>query len=225
MKNIPLSPILALFVLVSLFSCTKDPQKPIAKDADLGHVLNMIQDKEGILHLTVSAAPSQGDAVRDRDGCTMYEAMRFTELSSDLPDRTQRCSVYVSFRLVKINKNTSARTALTNYITVNTGSGVGGLNISWYDYSPLSDYWYAAEFNYCYRPGILTQTEFAISDFWGDDYLVQTDPWDCDNRRAANFEIGPVGSTWSNADLVVVRCSLNEDCTISPVPNEDPCSF
>jgi len=225
MKNIPLSPIIFLLVLTVFFSCTKDTPTPSADGVSQNPVLGMTMGEDGILHLKVSAQPSQNNAAKNRDGCTMYEALRFTELSSGLPDPAQRCSVYVSFRLVKIDKSTQARTALTSYITVNSGSGTGGLNISWFDYSPLSDYWYAAEFSYCYRPGVLTQTEFAISDFWGDDNLVQVDPWDCDNRRAANFEIGPVGSTWSNANLVVVRCSLNEDCTISPVPNEDPCSF
>ena len=79
MKNIPLSPILALFVLVTFFSCTKDSQTPTIRDADLSRVVSMAKDKEGILHLTVSAQPLQGDAVKNRDGCTMYEAIRLTK--------------------------------------------------------------------------------------------------------------------------------------------------
>ncbi|MCW5924305.1 MAG: hypothetical protein KIS77_18425 [Saprospiraceae bacterium] len=222
MKNIPLSLILALFVLVSLFSCAKDPQTLVTKDSGLSHVVSMVKDKDGILHLTVSAATSQGDAVRDRDGCTMYEAIRFTEFTGFAPDSSDdRVKVdTVRFRLIKINKNTNARTALTNYITA---TNVGGLNVSWFNQSPLSDYWYATEFDKCgpvSGPG--TEPDFTITDFWGDDYLVQVNPWDCNNRRAADFIPGPI---LSNAFQVIVRCSLNENCTISPVPLEDPCYF
>ncbi|MBX2893555.1 MAG: hypothetical protein KF734_21755 [Saprospiraceae bacterium] len=228
MKNIPLSPILALFVLASLFSCTKDPQKPIAKDADLGHVLNMIQDKDGILHLMVSAGTFQGAAAKDRDGCTMYEAVRFTKAncsSMEVPppnSSDDRVTVdTVRFRLVKINKSTNARTALINYITA---TNVGGLNVSWFNQSPLSDYWYATEFDKCgpTSSDLGTCPFFYISDFWGDDYLIQIDPWDCDNRRAAKFVSGPI---LGNSAQIIVRCSLNENCTISPVPLEDPCDF
>jgi hypothetical protein len=52
----------------------------------------------------------------------------------------------VKFRLVKIEKSSGTRTAISDWITADD---VGGLNISWYNQSPLSDYWYATEIEDC----------------------------------------------------------------------------
>ena len=173
MKKSVLIPIFLSLVLAAFFSCTKDAQAPDSKDTNQSHILGMTKDKDSILNLTVSAEPSADGAVGERDGCTMYEAMRFTAYTGDVPDSADT-GVYVNveFRLIKINKTTYAQTALTNYQNI---SNVSGLNISWYNYSPLSDYWYAVGFKKCVLYGVGT-TLPMISDFWSDNYMVQLAP-------------------------------------------------
>lgn len=220
------SPGLLMFVLIMFYACTKDTQTQNTQAMTESHVLSITQDKDGILNVGISCTPAGDNTVQDRDGCTMYEALRFTLYASgsDLPDPAARCSVYISFRLVKINKSTYARTALTSYQTINSGNGVGGLNISWYNFTEIPGYWYGTEISYCYRTGLNANASFVISDFWGNDLYVQGDPWDCANRQAADFYPGPIGSTWFNADQVIVVCTLTEDgCTVKG--EDDPCYF
>jgi hypothetical protein len=220
MKKLVLLPIFLLFALAAFFSCTKDTQPPNAKDTNQSHILSMTKGEDGILNLTISAGPSAGGAVGDRDGCTMYEAMRFTEINplNGHPDPALRCSIDVKFRLVKIENTTLDRTALTGYTTV---SNVGGLNISWYDVSPLSDYSYATEYNYCVRtPSSVGSGDFAISEFWSDDQLIQLYPWICDYRDAADFIPGPIPP---DSDKAFQKFTLESDCDITP--EMPPCFF
>jgi hypothetical protein len=150
MKKLVLLPILLLFALAAFFSCTKDAQPPDAKNTNQSHILSMTKGEDGILNLTISVESAAGNVVEDRDGdCPLYEAMRFLEIENDPPECDDtRVYVDVKFRLIKMHKQTLARTALTQYQDI---SNVGGLNITWYPYSPLSDYWYAVEFDKCVR--------------------------------------------------------------------------
>lgn len=99
-----------------------------------------------------------------------------------------------------------------------TADDVGGLNISWYNQSPLSDYWYATEFDECGEADDMGDCNFFfICDFWADDYLVQVDPWYCPgvgspNADAADFGFGPI---YSPNDEVIVVCNLGQECAVS----------
>lgn len=218
MKNISLSPILALLVLVTFFSCTKDPQMPIGKDANPNSLVSMTTDKEGILTLIIRAEPGVAQN-RDEENCTMYEAIRFFEIDEgDFPDCDEdRVRVDVKFRLIKMHKQTLARTALTSF---GTYSGLGGLNISWYPYPPLSDYWYAVEFEHCVRSaswvpiGGDPNKKFWIADYWGDNgYGVHLYP--CDYADVSGLVDGPIAYS-TTPGVVVTQCTLNTDCSITP---------
>ncbi|MBX2889434.1 MAG: hypothetical protein KF734_00780 [Saprospiraceae bacterium] len=221
MKNIPLSPILPLFVLVTFFSCAKDPQTPIGKGADLSHLVSMTKGEGGILHLEFRN-PAEAISAKNREeeeSCTLYEAIRFFEIDEgDFPDCDEdRVRVDVKFRLIKMHKQTLARTALTSF---GTYSGVGGLNISWYNYPPLTDYWYDVEFEYCVRSaswlpiGTGADDPFWIADFWGDDgYGVHLYP--CDYADASGFIDEPIPHS-TIPGVVITQCTLNPDCSITP---------
>jgi hypothetical protein len=220
MKNIPLSPILALFVLATFFSCTKAPQTPVAEVADLSHLADMTQSEDGILYLHIRAQAETSLAEnREEENCTLYEAIRFFEMDGgDYPDCDEdRVRVDVKFRLIKMHKQTLARTALTSF---GTFSGVGGLNISWYGYPPLTDYWYAVEFEHCVRSasggpiGGGPEDPFWIADYWGDDgYGVHLYP--CDYADVSSSFIGPIPYSTIPGE-VITQCTLNSDCSITP---------
>lgn len=225
MKKLVLIPILLFFALAAFFSCTKDAQPPDAKDTAQSHILSMTKGEDGILNLSVSVQPSAGGVVADRDGCAMYEALRFTlpaDCSSNPippPDEYDDPVLvdWVEFRLIKINKTTHDRTAVTGYVTADD---VRGVNISWYNVSPLSDYYYATEYKECTTSVDLGNcTFFYINEFWGKSQYVQLDPWDCDNNVAqADFGFGEV-TTPGYAFQVV---TLNSNCSITgELP--DPC--
>ncbi|GAB4489868.1 MAG: hypothetical protein OHK0019_08010 [Saprospiraceae bacterium] len=221
MKKLVLLPILLFFALTAFVSCVKDAQPPEAKDSAQSHILSMTKGEDGILNLTVAVEPAAGGAVGERDGCTMYEAMRFVDwdcTSTAAPnEHSDRVEVEeVKFRLIKIYKSTGARTSIGSWITAHD---VGGLNISWYNQSPLSDYWYATEIEDCgdkKDPSNSFCLDFFICDFWGDDYTVQLDPWSCPdvgepNADAADFGFGPL----LNDDQVIVVCNLSQECVIT----------
>lgn len=221
MKNIPLSPI--LFVLVLFYSCTKDPQTPIGKGADLSHLVSMTKGEGGILHIEFrnQTEASSAENREEEENCTLYEAIRFFEFDEgDFPDCDEdRVRVDVKFRLIKMHKQTLARTALTSF---GTYSGVGGLNISWYDYPPLTDYWYAVEFEYCVRSaswvpiGGDPDKEFWIADFWGDDGYG-THLYPCDYSDVGGSREGPFDPpTTPGPGEVITQCTLNADCSITP---------
>jgi hypothetical protein len=202
------------------FACTKDAPTPNAESANQSHILSMIKGEDGILNLTIAVEPSAGNAVGERDGCTMYEALRFVDwdCTSTAPPNENSARVEVEdvkFRLIKIYKSTGARTSISDWITADD---VGGLNISWYNQSPLSDYWYATEIEDCgpKKNPSTSCLDFFICDFWGDDYLVQLDPWSCPdidtpNADAADFGFGPL----LDDDQVIVVCNLGQECVIT----------
>lgn len=222
MKKLVLLPILLALLLAAFFSCTKDTTTSNKEAIAENPIISMTKDKDGILHLTVMAEPSTtGSAVGERDGCTMYEAMRFVDwdcTSTAAPnEHSDRVEVEeVKFRLIKIYKSTGARTSISSWITA---YDVGGLNISWYNQSPLSDYWYATEIEDCgdkKDPSNPSCLDFFICDFWGDDYTVQLDPWSCPdvgepNADAADFGFGPL----LNDNQVIVVCNLSQECVIT----------
>jgi hypothetical protein len=227
MKKLVLIPILLFFALAMFFSCTKDAPTPNAETTPQSHILSMTKGEDGILNLTVAVEPAAGGAVADRDGCTMYEALRFKAWDcSNNPPEEGNTSVEVEevkFRLIKIYKTSGARTAISDWVTADD---VSGLNISWYNQSPLSDYWYATEIEDCgpavnYPQFPSTCADFFICDFWSDDPYVQLDPWYCGsdtsippippNADAADFGFGPL----LNDNEVIVVCNLGQGCAIT----------
>ncbi|MCW5924303.1 MAG: hypothetical protein KIS77_18415 [Saprospiraceae bacterium] len=218
MKKLVRLPILLFFALAMFFACTKETQMSDGKTDPQGGVISATQDADGILHLKFKAETGAVGS-RDEEECTLYEAIRFFEFDEgDFPDCDEdRVRVDVKFRLIKMHKQTLARTALTSF---GTYSGVGGLNISWYNYPPLTDYWYAVEFEYCVRnplwvePNEDPNEKFWIADFWGDDgYGVHLYP--CDYADASGFIDEPIPHL-TIPGVVITQCTLNPDCSITP---------
>lgn len=194
MKNI-----LFFLLLISFFSCKKDM---------LYENKFSVVNNNGILHVKYFSSLNY----RNYDTlCFIYEAIRFYEKKSELqdcPDSESHPNVRVNaqLRLVNVHKSTGQVIPVSNW---HTYSNVGGLNISWYLYPPLHEYWYAIEFNYCYRVDDVNGMFFVI-DFWGSDGMrTHTDPfWGAD-------VIACISSPISAGDRVA-HCTLNSDCSISP---------
>lgn len=219
-KFLIFSSFLLLFVLAIFFSCTKDVPMPTVQDLTQSQILSMTMDSNGIANIAIAVRPSHDNTVKDRDGCTMYEALRFTNRNgSNFPDSTTRVASYVKFRLIKISKSTPhTRTALTYYTILDSaatdGTGVGGVNISWYNYDSIPGYWYGTEINYCYPRTDFGVATYAVSDFWnGIDPTVQTYPWTCANVEAAEFYPDEIKN--GTADQVIVYATLHSDCSIT----------
>ncbi|MBX2889432.1 MAG: hypothetical protein KF734_00770 [Saprospiraceae bacterium] len=219
MKKLVRLPILLFFALAMFFACTKEAQMSDDKTDPQGGVISATQDADGILYLKFKAEMGAVGS-RDEEECTLYEAIRFFEIDEEGPNCDEdRVRVDVKFRLIKMHKQTLARTALTSF---GTYSGVGGLNISWYNYPPLTDYWYAVEFEYCVRnplwvePNEDPNEKFWIADFWGDDG-AGTHLYPCDYSDVGGSMEGPVAPpTISGPGEVVTQCTLNADCSITP---------
>lgn len=214
MKKLVQLPLLLFFVLAMFFACTKEAQMPDGKTDPQGGVISVTQDADGILYLKYKAETGAVGS-RDEEECTLYEAIRFKGIEGDEPDCENDPRIYadVEFRLIKMHKQTLVRTALTSYQAFFC---VGGLNISWYPYPPLSDYWYAVEFKSCVLPTTCLSTysgPFWIWDFWGDDGPgTHLDP--CNSSDVGSYYKGPITTT--NPDIVITQCTLNADCSITP---------
>ncbi|MCW5924298.1 MAG: hypothetical protein KIS77_18390 [Saprospiraceae bacterium] len=217
MKKLVRLPILLFFALAMFFACTKDTSTPTADTPNQSSILSMTKDKDGILNLTVEVGPTVNGAVKDRDGCTLYEALRFRQKCSDNEPSSSTAPftvTYVKFRLIIINKQTEAKTPVSDWIIVDNGNGVSGLNISWYNQSPRSDYWYATEFEDCGPSGSgLCTTNFYICDFWSDDAYLHLDTWNCDPQYAdaAGYATGEL----VDAYVYIARCTLGLECTVT----------
>lgn len=214
-KLIFLPPSLLLLVLTTFLSCKKEAVTPNVDSAHPNPKIVMTQGADGILNVEITAQPSSTSAASDRDGCTMYEALRFTEYTGLTPGPDDdRVYVQIQYRLVKVNKTTHAVTPFTDYFYAGYSSvqGVGGLNISWFEFPPLEDYWYAIDIYNCTRKvPVLGTGTFVINDFWDDDYLVQLDPW----TYHVDYEplFGPIVN--GNPSGIGATVTLKSDCTIS----------
>jgi hypothetical protein len=208
--------LLLLFALTAFFSCSKSDVAPVAATADQEDVVSISKTEDGLLNVVITSSPSDTAKADERDDeCTFYEAMRFTEVgsSTDPNSSLNRAYVDVEFRLILINKSTLARTPLGSG-SYSSYTNVGGLNITWVGYTPLTTHWYAVEFNTCVlNSGSTYSGNFWISDFWGDDVPdFHIDPWN--NFEASGYGVGPF--TNKNPDDVYTQCTLNNDCSVSP---------
>jgi len=214
--------LLLLFTLTAFFSCSKSDVANVAAPADREDMVSISKTEDGLLNVVITRDPSDPAMADQRDNeCTFYEAMRFV-YTSDVQgpdplggDQDNRVCVDVEFRLILIDKSTSARYPITSYTN---GTAVTGLNITWVGYTPLSDFYYATEFNTCElsTSSGCTSTysdDFWIVDFWGDTgSTFHLDPWS--NWETIGAGIG--GYTNANPDELYTQCTLNNDCSVSP---------
>lgn len=218
-KLIFLPPSFLLLVLMVFFSCSKQAEMPTPTVSDAHPNVTLTQGPDGILNVKVTPKDAPANAVVERGGeelCTMYEALRFTEYTGQTPDSSDtRVYVQIQFRLVKVSKsNPSSVTPLTDYIYAGYTSltGVGGLNITWFEYPPLSDYWYTIEIYNCQRKvPVLGNQTFVINDFWHHNYMVQLAPWSIHIDYEPLF--GPI--TNGQPESLGALVTLLEDCTLS----------
>jgi len=214
--------LLLLFALTAFFSCSKSDVANVAEQVDQKADVSISKTEDGLLNVVITRDPSDPAMADQRDNeCTFYEAMRFV-YTSDVQgpdplggDQDNRVCVDVEFRLILIDKSTSARYPITSYTN---GTAVTGLNITWVGYTPLSDFYYATEFNTCElsTSSSCTSTyssDFWIVDFWGDTgSTFHLDPWS--NWETIGAGIG--GYTNANPDELYTQCTLNNDCSVSP---------
>lgn len=217
-KLIFLPPSFLLLALLAFFSCTKQTEVSNLNLPDASPLVTMTPGKDGILNVNVTPQSSSKNVVSDRGGedlCTIYEALRFTEPTGSEPGPNDtRVYVQIQFRLVKVAYSNNAVTPLTDYIYAGYTSltGVGGLNISWYEFPPLDDYWYTIEIYDCQRKvAIMGSQDFIINDFWNHDYMVQIDPWN--NWVDYDALFGPI--TLGQPNSLGALVTLKEDCTLS----------
>lgn len=206
-KLILLLPGLLLVVLLAFLGCTKEapaPAPPKTNDTIQFGILNMTRGEDGMMDLSFSSKPSGENVVNERDGCTMYQAIRFTVPNADPPEPPISCddrfNVDVRFRLISYNPSTHTASAVTSYTTI---TNVGGLNLSWFNMPPSTIY--GIQYAFCYESGVVNGGDFIISEFWNDDIYVQGNPWDCANRDGSVWWQGPIpGSVGSPADQILL---------------------
>jgi|GEM_PF-962188 len=215
--------LLLLFALTAFFSCSKSDVAPVAAPADREDVVSISKTEDGLLNVVITSSPSDTAKADERDDeCTFYEAMRFTEKSGSAAEPTandNRAYVNVEFRLILINKSTLARTPLGSGSYV-TATDVGGLNLTWAGYTPLTTHWYAVEFNTCVLNPNSAYSNYSgafwVVDFWGDvvpDFHL--DPWNNWETRG-HMGYTSSGFTNNNPDELYTQCTLNNDCSVSP---------
>ena len=210
--------LLLLFTLTAFFSCSKSDVANVAAPADREDMVSISKTEDGLLNVVVTRDPADPTKADERDNeCTFYEAMRFTEVgSSTFPSSANnRVYVDVEFRLILVNKSTLARTPLGSgsYTTI---TNVGGLNLTWVGYTPLTTHWYAVEFNTC--DPVSYVDDFWIVDFWADGDEVpdfHLDPWS--HADASGYGNGGAGGyNNTDPDRYYTQCTLNNDCSVSP---------
>jgi hypothetical protein len=211
--------LLLLFTLTAFFSCSKSDVANVAAPADREDMVSISKTEDGLLNVVITSSPSDTAKADERDDeCTFYEAMRFTEVGSSTEPSSllNRAYVDVEFRLILINKSTLARTPLGSG-SYSSYTNVGGLNITWVGYTPLTTHWYAVEFNTCVlNSGSTYSGPFWVSDFWGDDVPdFHIDPWNNWETRGHEGYTSS-GFTNSNPDELYTQCTLNNDCSVSP---------
>ncbi|MCS6824877.1 MAG: hypothetical protein NZ529_11340, partial [Cytophagaceae bacterium] len=201
-KLITMRKISFIFLVFAFISCHQDSLF-IYEKMDISSEVKI--DEDGVIHVVIK--PDANYRTSDTL-CYLYEALRFFKDFPSCPteeEQATRTRVNTRLRLVKVSKLTLQVTPITEWTTFNN---VGGLNISWYLHPPLQTYWYATQFDYCYRNDAMN-AGFWLLDFWGDDGMrLHTEPFTAYDVKGCTF--APV----SHGDIIVA-CTLNPDCTIS----------
>ncbi|MCS6824878.1 MAG: hypothetical protein NZ529_11345, partial [Cytophagaceae bacterium] len=201
-KLITMRKISFIFLVFAFISCHQDSLF-IHEKTDIPSEVKI--DEDGVIHVVIK--PDVNYRTSDTL-CYLYEALRFIESHPTCPDQADqgsRIRVNTKLRLVKVSKQTSQITPITEWTTFNN---VGGLNISWYLHPPLQDYWYATQFEYCYKSSSVNEV-FWLLDFWGDDGMrVHTDPFNA-------YDVKGCTSAPISQEHIVIKCTLNSDCSIT----------